>query len=51
MLKIPWVADIAVGGDLADKIAIPEYRHRQNSRIRARFSRSHRQSCARFDRV
>ncbi|MGC2331695.1 MAG: FAD-binding domain [Candidatus Acidiferrales bacterium] len=25
LLKIPWVADLAVGRDLEDKIAIPEY--------------------------
>jgi 2-polyprenyl-6-methoxyphenol hydroxylase-like FAD-dependent oxidoreductase len=26
LLTIPWIADLAVGRDLADNIALPEYR-------------------------
>ena len=25
LMKIPWIADLVVGGDIADKIAIPQY--------------------------
>jgi 2-polyprenyl-6-methoxyphenol hydroxylase-like FAD-dependent oxidoreductase len=25
LMRIPWVADLVVGGDFADKIAIPQY--------------------------